>query len=81
VISKLNQSGQWTTFGASIKILGQNNLITFEGNSTTMALGEFLKPVNERHSIKECVVTLFLATPILKPASFKNSWKPILLNT
>jgi hypothetical protein len=47
-------------------------LITFEGNSTTMALGELLKPANEHPSIKECVVTLFLAAPILKPASFKK---------
>jgi uncharacterized protein (TIGR04255 family) len=46
-----------------------------------MALGELLKPANEHHSIKECVVTLFLAAPILKPASFKKLLETDFLKT
>ncbi len=34
-------------------------------------LKEVLKPVSGKHSIKEAVITLFLATPIIKPERFE----------
>jgi hypothetical protein len=37
-----------------------------------MSLEEKLKPINKEHSIKEAVIGLFLATPIVKPSRFQE---------
>jgi uncharacterized protein (TIGR04255 family) len=37
-----------------------------------MSLENRLKPVNKNHSIKEAVIGVFLATPILKPERFRD---------
>lgn len=40
--------------------------------SLKMAIKEFLTPIHEKHSIKEAVITLFLAAPIIKPERFES---------
>ena len=37
-----------------------------------MSLSDLITPCNKDHSIKEAVITLFLANPIIKPARFKK---------
>lgn len=37
-----------------------------------MTITEFIEPCNKDHSIKEAVITVFLAGPILKPARFEK---------
>ncbi len=37
-----------------------------------MEISDYLRATQNQHSIKECVVTLFLAAPIFKPSKFKK---------
>jgi len=37
-----------------------------------MGISDYLRPIQNQHAIKECVVTLFLAAPIIKPSKFKK---------
>jgi uncharacterized protein (TIGR04255 family) len=40
-----------------------------------MALTERIKPINEKHSIKEAVLSLFLPSPLIKPERFESLLK------
>jgi uncharacterized protein (TIGR04255 family) len=37
-----------------------------------MALTDKVRPINDKHSIREAVISLFLANPIIKPERFKD---------
>ena len=46
-----------------------------------MALNEKLKPINQDHSIKEAVIALFLANPLIKPERFQTLIESEFKNT
>jgi uncharacterized protein (TIGR04255 family) len=37
-----------------------------------MNINELIQPINDKHSIKEAVISIFLANPIIKPERFKQ---------